>query len=260
MEELRKIVVLSASDDTVIVGGMAVSILAEVYAVYGDAPCITTDADFLGGHLAIEESERQLAGYALRKYLATLDDQATPNSGKLAVNIGPNVAPVEIDFLLRIDGLSTDEIEEKAVRVEIDHKLVRVMHPVLLLENKLNNLALYPAKRDEAGINQARLAIAIARAYVLRLVQEADTVRSGLVAIERIVRYAQREASCYVHKAFGLEVLAAIPAADAALPRSFAVKRWPQVLELVTERRAKFDRLWQRTAPASDLKSKRFRV
>ena len=259
MEEIRKIVLLCANENTVIVGGMAVSLLAEIYGVSTDVPCMTTDGDLLGGQMAIEESEKQLAGYALRKYLATLDEQATPNSGKLAVDIDGEVDPVELDFLFRIDGLSTDEIEQKAARIEVDGKSVRVMHPVLLLENKLNNLALYPTKRNDAGVNQARLAIAIAQSYLKRLVDAGGDQRQVLQVIERIARFAQREASCYVYKAFGLDALDAVPDPE-SISLQFAGKRWPQIRKVVAEHREKFDRLWERMARVSDPKTKRFRI
>jgi hypothetical protein len=59
MQELRKIALLCASEDTVTIGGMAVSILAEVYEVDTGEPCMTLDPDFFGDRLAIELSEKQ---------------------------------------------------------------------------------------------------------------------------------------------------------------------------------------------------------
>ena len=253
MQELRKVALLCANEDTVAIGGMAVSILAEVYGVDTGEPCMTLD--FLGDRLAIELSEKQLAGYGLRKYLATLDDATTPNSGKLAVDIDRNAEPAEVDFLFRIDGLSTDEIESKAMRLDIDGKSIRVMHPILLLENKINNLALYPKKRNGAGVNQARLAIAIARSYLERI----DDQRSLLAAIERIGRFSQREASCFAFKAFGLDTLTAVASERVTSPE-FATKRWPQLQLAVGERRAAFSHLWERVALKADPKKGRFHI
>ena len=255
MQELRKVALLCANEDTVAIGGMAVSILAEVYGADTGEPCMTLDADFFGDRLAIELSEKQLAGYDLRKYLATLDDSATPNSGKLAVDIDRDAEPAEVDFLFRVDGLSSDEIESKAIRVEIDGKPIRVMHPILLLENKINNLALFPNKRNGAGVNQARLAIAIARSYLDRI----DDQRSLLAAIERIGRFSQREASCFAFKAFGLDTLTAIASERVTSPE-FATKRWPQLQQAVGQRRAAFSQLWERMALKADPKQSRFRI
>jgi len=259
MAELRRVILLSANEDTVIVGGMAVSLLAEVYGVSSETPCMTTDGDYLGGTLALEESERKLAGFTVRKYLATLDDQATPNSGRLAVEIGPDVEPIGLDFLFRIDGMSTDEVEQKAVSVEVDGKPVRVMHPVLLLESKIGNLAMYPAKRNVAGINQALLAIRIAEAYLEQCLRQDDAQRPVLVVVERLARFAQREAACYVYKAFGLDVMDAVPEAVTRFGPPFASKRWPQIQKAIADRRAKFDRLWERMAVVSGPKVRRFR-
>ena len=47
MGEIRKIAVISANEDTVIVGGMAVAILAEYFSLAASQPCMTKDADFV---------------------------------------------------------------------------------------------------------------------------------------------------------------------------------------------------------------------
>ena len=261
MEEIRKIVVASADRETVVVGGMAVSILSKVFGVSNIEPCMTTDADFFGDRLAIEQSQQQLSdsGFVSRKYLATLDDEASPNSGRLAVDIAPDTQPVGIDFLFRIDGLATDDIGQKAMLVEVDGQQLKVLHPILLLENKINNLAQYPKKRNEAGVNQARLAIAIARKYLEGFAKSEDAQRPMLQAIERVARLATREASCFAFRGYGLDALNAIPH-EIVIAQEFAEKRWPQIMDLVAQRRAKFDELWSRMQIRSDPKKARFRI
>lgn len=259
MGEIRKIAVISANEDTVIVGGMAVAILAEYFSLAASQPCMTKDADFLGGRSAIEEAEEMLVGYQTRKYLATMDDSASPNSGKLAVDIGDQVEPVELDFLFRIDGLSTDEIEQKAVTIDLDGKAVKVMHPVLLLENKINNLALYPGKRNDAGVNQARLAVSIVHAYMERFPRKESQQRPLLQIIERIARFAGREPACFANKVFKVDALMAIPV-DVVVSAEFRESRWPQIIESVAAKRSKFDRLFERMARTSDPTKARFRV
>lgn len=259
MAEIRAIAVISANEDTVVVGGMAVAILAEYFCLAASEPCMTKDADFLGGRVAIEESEEMLAGYRTRKYLATMDDSASPNAGKLAVDIGDQVEPVEIDFLFRIDGLSTDEIEQKAVTIDIDGKALKVMHPVLLLESKINNLALYPGKRNDAGVNQARLAVSIVRAYMERFPRKESQQRPLLQIIERIARFAARDPACFANKVFAVDALAAIPD-GVVVSAEFRETRWPQLAAVVATKRSKFDRLFERMATTMDPKKTRFRV
>ena len=264
MEELRKILLASANRETVVVGGMAVSILAWVYGVDVPEPCTTLDVDFLGDRLAIELSEKRLSdlGFVARKYLATPEDVGTPNSGKLAVDVSADAEPAEIDYLFRIDGLATDEIEEKAVQVEIDGGQIRVMHPLLLLENKINNLALYPNKRDVAGIQQVRLAVGIARRYLEELSGTRAEVgqRQMLTAIERIFRLAQREASCFVYLAHGIDALQAVPLKSID-SREFLDNRWPQIQVRTSDRRTRFKNLWDRMLSMhSDPTRRRFRI
>jgi hypothetical protein len=272
MEEIRHIAIQCANDETVVVGGMAVSILAELFQVSSDEPCMTKDADFLGGLMALETSAENLPAMSVRKYIADMvNDAGSPNTGKLAVEIADDADPVEIDFLFRIDGLSNEEIEQKAIRVTIDGKDVRVIHPILLLEAKVNNLGMYPAKRNEAGVNQARLSIAIAKKYLEQTIANAEkngdsneaTTAAGLRQIlnlvERIARVAERDPACLANKEFGLDILDAIPA-SAIASKEFTNTRWPQIREHVAGKRKNFDEIWKRMSKLSDPKNTRFRV
>lgn len=239
--EIEAVALASANDDAVLVGGMAVALLANAYGEAGGMSIFTRDVDFFGDRLALEKARVGLQ-WPAREYLASMDD-CGPNSGKLAVDVAADAEPVEVDFLYRLDGLSADEIEQKAVVIAFGDVLrVRVLHPLLLLENKINNLALYPGKRTVAGIGQADMAIRIAKAYLSRLVEE----REQLTAMERVARYAGREGACFAHKAFSLDVLHALP--DAPLNGNFTAVRLPQLIAHIEERRQAFAKVWERAA------------
>ncbi len=255
MADLRQVVLAGANDETVLVGGMAVSFLADSYGVRTGEPCMTTDADFFGESDAVERSEEllQQAGFTTKKRLATLDDQNTPNSGTLSVEISPNVRPIQIDFLARIDGLSNDEIIRSAVGLAVQGSTIKVEHPALLLENKIMNLALYPTKRTEFGVNQARLAVAILK----RFLEGLEDQRRLLSYIERIGRFARREAAAYAFTAYGIDVLDTVPLESVIAPE-FKTKRWPQIQEETRKRYAKFESIWERSKASSDFRTRRF--
>lgn len=259
---LDHLVIQASVEDSVLVGGMAVNLWAKAYGIESRISHLTGDIDFFGDHLAIEESAEKLraAGENVTEYLATLDD-ATPNSGRLTVAAkAQDVEPAGIDFMARIDGLSTDDIVAKAVPLQLGDATVFVMHPILLLENKISNLALYPNKRNAAGVEQARLAIEIARHFLENHARNEER-RATLLLVERIARAAGREAACFAAKAFQLVMLDALPD-EATLRKVDAALvdlRLPQLRAHVTERQARFDQLWDRMEAISDPRRQRFR-
>jgi hypothetical protein len=252
MDEITKIAVACASEDTVLVGGMAVSMLAQHYNQAHDEPIYTRDVDFYGDRLAMEKAAQNMP-WNTREYLASMND-ATPNTGKLAVDISADTEPVEVDFLYRLDGLSSDDIEQKAIVIKIGKKTFRILHPLLVMENKVNNLAIYPSKRTPEGIQQAKVAIKIVKSYLASIEDE----REQLNALERIGRYAKREASCFAHKAFSIDVLESIP--DRPLSKTFRIVRLPQIQQHLAERRVAFEKAWKQIAKRQDPKRKRFRL
>jgi hypothetical protein len=49
----------------------------------------------MGGPIAIEQAEENLARYPVRKYIASMDEAAaTPNFGKLVVDVAADANPV----------------------------------------------------------------------------------------------------------------------------------------------------------------------
>jgi hypothetical protein len=253
VDEITEVVKACAHDDVVLIGGIAVSLLASVYKVQTIEPIYTSDGDFFGDHLALTKSKAALP-WNSREYVATMDE-STPNVGKLAVDVAEDAKPVEVDFLSSVNNLSSDEIEQRAIKLQIGDKIVRVLHPILVLESKIGNLALYPNKRNQGGVGQAKAAVAIAKAYLSGIQTERE--REQLNGMERVGRFAAREGACYVHKIFGVDALGALP--DQPISRAFIDRRLPQIREQVTGRRQAFDSLWDRTAQFRDPKKERYR-
>lgn len=256
MQEITDVAIQSATDESVLVGGMAVALLCRHFGIGIPMPAITTDADFFGGRVSIAAAEETLNNLPTRTYLADFDAAAaSPNSGKIAVDVAAGAEPVEIDFLYRIDGLSSDEIEQKAITIRVGDKTIKVLHPILLLENKINNLAMYPSKRDPAGVMQATLSVQVAKVYLQSMSKLNQ--RAILNTIERIARFAGREPACFAFKVFDIDVLDVFQDEPNRV-KEFYEKRLPQIKEHIASRRIRFDDMWDRMAKIQDPRKSRF--
>ena len=224
----------------VLVGGQALAVWAQVFDVlaFSDiGPEVTRDIDFLGSAQAASELANALRPMGWRMWKPSLDD-VTPQTAKLSKRIeGEGIK--QIDFLGSVVGLQTEDVRKRAVELELEGGIhVWIMHPLDVLESRLKNLAALPSKRDEHGVAQARLALQIIRAYLLRLTQEGSP-RGVLDAIERLLELAQTKTLEAVLYSYDLNVLAVVPV-DAVSSRAFKEKRWPQVLAHWEERRRRY--------------------
>ncbi len=239
----------AAGGDSVLIGGMAVDLYRNLYALPSLVRNLTKDVDYFGGRVAIDDAASALlaSGEDVKEYIADLDDR-TPNSGKLAIR-RPGSDPIEVDFLYRIDNISADDIESMALSIVVDGKTIRVVHPALLLEMKIGNLAYYPIKRNEAGIDQARIAVACAGRFLETLAAERQ--RTILKLAERILRFSLRDEACYARHFHQLDAAAAVTETVADLcGEQFKEKRLPGALEQIEKRQTRFDAMVARIRAA----------
>lgn len=227
-EDAAFLISQTRSDKAVLVGGQAVAFWVKQFNLRPRLPALTVDIDFLATRA---EARRVAARLPVRHVLKTaaLDDN-TPNSAVLQVMLDGYPQPILVDFMAGIVGVDSRAVERSAVEVEFDGQALRIIHPLHLLQSKIANLYHLGAKRTEAGIEQARLAIEIAAAY---LEQARLGRRERLKAIESIGKYAATAPARYAAEAFGLDCLNAVPASllrKGALPEDFLKRRWPQIL------------------------------
>src|ERR1700736_5069235 len=99
----------------------------------------------------------------------------------------------QIDFLGAIAGLDTAAVQRRAVVITLASGVeLRVLHPLDVLESRLQNLLLIPEKRHAEGIAQTHLAVRIANAFLLRRIEEGASTREILDVIERIGQIAPK--------------------------------------------------------------------
>lgn len=242
-DQASAIIQLASTDDSVLIGGQSVVFWAEHFGIPQPFPVLTRDIDFYGGKEAIVEAASRLQTYNPRVYLAAIDD-ATPNSGKIAVDVGGGDQPCEIDFVYLVKGLGSMEVLDKAVRLSIDGIEINVLHPLLLVESKLTNAATIPGKRDQAGLAQAGLAIDIARHFIASTI-DLNEPRATLNMVKRVLRFANTDEARYCWYHFGLDPLQAVPvtalrASPQPVIQRFVTEGLPVDLQRLDEHRQRY--------------------
>ena len=234
-EDAAALIKNSHSENTILVGGQAVSFWAAYYRIESDLPILTNDIDYLG---TATDARRASAALPFRHKLrmATLSD-AIPNTAVISVDLDGYDEPVLIDYLAQIVGLETRQIQRSAVLVDVEGASLQVIHPVLLLQSKISNLYHLKQKRTQEGKEQARLAIVIVSSFLREAIASNAAVRDVLKTIEVIGRFSATAAAVEARVQWGLDCLSAIPAKifeDRFLPPEFYEKRWPQIRKIVS--------------------------
>jgi hypothetical protein len=219
----------------VLVGGQSLSFWVDHYDIpipTTDTPYLTQDADFLAGKndaLAISE----LLGGQIK--LATLDDN-TPNIATLVFR-GSTGNKLLIDFLGIIVGVDEGEIRKLAVPVERGEWHLNILHPILCLKSRISNLCQLPSKRNKNGIEQARVAVDVAKHYIRDRINE-GSVRAALKTANQIAELAQSRAGLYVWEKYGIDVLESID--PLIIPvETFQNVEWPRQIKMTETRRDK---------------------
>ena len=213
---------------------------AAVYEVTPPAvlsAAISSDADFIGS----VQFARKL-GHALKpgELWQPAPDDATPQTAKLTRTVEEGIK--QIDFLDGIAALDTDAVQRRAVILTLASGTdLRVLHPLDVLESRLQNLRLIAGKRNVAGIAQAHLAVGIVRSFLLRLIEDGASIRVIFDAITRVGQIATNKTLTGVMLDYSVDVLSAVPAERIQQP-AFRTKRWPQITQAVEEQRRKFQK------------------
>ena len=227
-EDAALLIAATRSENTVLIGGQAIAFWIKYFNIQPKLPGLTVDIDYLGTKTdAKRVSDRLKIRHKFKA--ATLDDN-TPSSALLSVEMDGYPEPVLIDYMASIIGVESNAIKKSAVTVEFQGEPLRVLHPLQLLQAKIWNLYRLEQKRTPEGIEQARLAIEIAAAFI----EQADMQQRELLnTIEAIGRFAQTVPARFASDNYRLDCLKAVPASvlrEGVLPEAFHKKRWPQIL------------------------------
>ena len=229
-----------------LVGGQALAFWADHLQVERPATLIsgvTADADFIGDSALARDLGRHLGW---RVWIPALDD-STPRTGKVTQRI-KNGGIKQVDFLSGVAGLTTKDLVRRAIEMEVPEiGLLRVLHPIDVLDSRIQNLHLLPEKRTDAGVAQAHLAVGVARAFIR---QEVGTrgERVGVKLLERVAEIAGDIAAVRVFLLYGIDPLEAVPVEDFRTTSALHKVRWPQIISEVAAKRQTSQRLSSRSA------------
>lgn len=247
-DQASAIIGLASGDGTVLIGGQSLVFWAEHFGIPQPLPVLTRDIDFYGGKEALVEAASRLQSYNPRVYLAAIDD-STLNSGKIVVDVmGPNTC--EIGFVYQVNGLGSTEVLDKAVRLSINGIEFNTLHPLLLVESTLTDVATIPRERDTAGIARAALAIDVARHFIAGTVDVGEP-RATLNMVRRVLRFASTDEARYCWYHFGLDLVQAVPvtglrASPEPTIQRFVTEGLPVELQRLGERRERYRNIVER--------------
>jgi hypothetical protein len=125
-------------------------------------------------------------------------------------------------------------------------KTYRLIHPIDVLDSRIQNLHVLPEKRTDIGIAQGRLAVGVVRAFIRQEVATRDE-RVGLKLLERIADIASDIAAVRVFLLYGIDPLKAVPLEDFRTTSALHKVRWPQIVAEVGERRESLRKLSTRS-------------
>jgi hypothetical protein len=247
-EDVRKILSI-CSPRGLLVGGQALAFWADHLQVERPANLVsgvTADADFIGDSVLAKDLAKRL-GWQL--WIPALDD-STPQTGKVTQRTKSGQVK-QVDFLSGVIGLTTKDLVRRAIEMEMpDIGRLRVIHPIDVLDSRIQNLHLLPEKRTDAGIAQGRLAVDVARAFIRSEVATRDE-RAGLKLLERVADIAGDMAAVRVFLLYGVDPLKAVPLEDFRTSAALHKVRWPQIVGEVGEKRASLRNLSSGTASST---------
>lgn len=234
--ELLEQILRLAGTDMILVGGQALAFWAAYYHALAPTIAVTKDVDLLGTKADVERLARGLDAMAVfprKKEITMLVGQVLKDL--------PGGNYVNIDVMFRVYGdITTAAITSRAVLAENPAGRFRVMHPLDVLQGRLENVHGLPAKQDEHGLAQLRLAIDITQKFLSDIAsQEAmGANKAGLpVALRhlgRIETLALSDAGRKVAKRYEVHVADAVDPAPVAHIKPFMSKKLPQLLTLMS--------------------------
>jgi hypothetical protein len=235
---LERILAL-ADNGMILVGGQALAFWAAYYETPAPLIAITKDVDLVGTKADVERLARGLEARMIfpRKSAMTL------LVGQVMKDL-PGGNYINIDVMSGVFGkLAIGAITARAVVAEGPAGRFLVMHPLDVLQSRLENVYGLSAKQDEHGMAQLTVAIRVAREFLADIASQeglganksARPVALGHMA--RIERLALSDAGRKVAKRHQIHVADAIDPAPVKHIEPFMGKKFPQLLKLMSAQR-----------------------
>lgn len=205
--------------DMILVGGQALAFWMDRYGVSPTGAVISNNGDALG---SLEHAQR-MAAHLRATLLKSETDAMTSLVAQIRIPTASGRAFRNIDvlrLLYTISGLRKSREFTQGVwreSVEIEWKpgyRIRVMHPLHVLDSRVQNAAGLLDSKGLHVITQLIWAVDVAREAIRRVLrQPGDRVRLGAM-IRQVHKLARSRAGRQVLREHGIEVLDAVPLED----------------------------------------------
>jgi hypothetical protein len=223
----------------VLVGGQALAFWSAYYEVPAPAIAVTKDVDFIGTRADVDRLARGLGGKAAFPRQRDL----TLLTGQIEKTL-PGGNYINIEVLSGVYGeISTESLGKRAIVAESPAGKFRVMHPLDVLQSRLENVYGIVEKQDEHGIAQLQLAVIMVREFLKDIASQEEategTMRRPVTLrhLRRIETMALTDAGRKVAKRYQVHVADAIDPLPLLHIESFRVKKLPQLLALMSNER-----------------------
>lgn len=239
-----------ATQPAILVGGQSLTFWVDFFKIHvpqSDTPYLTQDADVL----ATKHDARIVAAELGGTLNIPKPDDHTPNTAIVTYKT-PDGRTLFIDFMGTLIGLTNEEIRKTAVEFEHpEYGFIRILHPALVLKSRIANLYHLQSKRDTNGIEQARLAVLVAKAffenYVSLGLAGKNSDRYLIDRVKWLDKLAASDAGMFVFAQWEIDVLEAAPV-NLIADEQFHAEHWPRLASRI---HAKRDRR-QRRLPKQD--------
>ncbi|WP_157669313.1 hypothetical protein [Chitinibacter sp. GC72] len=210
----------------VLVGGQSLVIWMFYYGIDGSASknpyLLTHDVDFLSNL----EDARALT----RRLNVTLTEAGLSNPDPCcatSVFDSVNGGKLRLDFLKTVCGLDIKKLRARSIPCDFPELgTIWIMHPLDCLTSRIANLAQIPSKRDSNGVEQARMALEVAKKYFTqRLAMSPSDAHHDAHYLRDL---ANSKYGLYCFQQYRIDVLEAVTQHEKISPQ-FAEIEWPKV-------------------------------
>lgn len=208
-KEVMNDLLTNIPSDVILVGGQALAFWVEHFKVNPnvdetDEAFISRDADFLGRREHVKLLAEAISGIVMYPP----EKAMTIICGQILIVKKDDRSFMNIDVIHRIGNMDSDAVRRRAVEAEIQEKKFLVMHPLDVLISRIENYRGIPEKQNSNGLRQVKLAIEVAKEYVVDLSTRDEKV--AMRAVEKIAETARSAAGSYVRNYGGAEIYDAI--------------------------------------------------
>lgn len=235
---------LDVEKGVVLVAGQALAFWGDYFDVVppsGLSAGLTFDVDILGttAQAARHADGLKVAfGSKVEFTPATIDTPPPTAAVILLRDVNGRDEPIVIDYLTALMGYvakDEDRLKRLALPVSFFGREVLVMHPFDCLKSRLHNYIELPEKRNEMGLGQLLMSIAVVSAYLRDACARGEERAEALPVAEKVFSLAASRDGLRLWNEQGVDLLNSVPVE--VFTGKFPAVRWPQINEFVARRR-----------------------